>query len=378
MPFQPTVFGQLMKAISRRVFDAAVVGRAKWGLTEWAHLVTLVSAHLAGARSMRDLLRLIEHHQPALAHLGIERVRRSTLSDANALRPTVPFEAIAAHLSAKIAALAPGLGREASRLIDATRIHAGKAVQHWAVDGAVKLHLVFDPGAQRTTGFAVTGSRTNDITAAKRFPIERGARYVFDKGYYCFTFWASLAAAGCHFVTRLKVNTPVRITRQRRVPKAATNILKDEIGHLPQRLGNNRRNPFSAPIRLVTVQISTGRVLTLVTNDLKAPASEIADLYKSRWEIELFFKWMKQNLRLHHFIGTNRNAITLQIMAAIIAHLLVRLAQLLGRSSLAVQAIFRLSSFALFQRRPLSGLLSPPPREKPQPSPQLTLQLAHA
>jgi hypothetical protein len=105
----------------------------------------------------------------------------------------------------------------------------------------------------------------------------------------------------------LKVNTPVRITRQRRVPKAATNILKDEIGHLPSRLGNHRRNPFSAPIRLVTVQISTGRVLTLVTNDLKAPASEIAVLYKSRWEIELFFKWMKQNLSLTCWSGSRNS-----------------------------------------------------------------------
>src|SRR5881394_1126349 len=83
-------------------------------------------------------------------------------------------------------AVAPGLGREALRLIDATRIHAGKAVQHWAIDGAVKLHVVFDPIASRTTCFAITSSRVNDVTAAKRFPIEPGARYVFDKGYYCF------------------------------------------------------------------------------------------------------------------------------------------------------------------------------------------------
>ena len=95
MPFQPTVLGQLMKALPRRVFHAAVEGRAKWGVTEWAHLVTLVSAHLAGTRSMRDLLRLVEHHQPALAHLGVGAVRRSTLSDANARRPTAPFEAVA-------------------------------------------------------------------------------------------------------------------------------------------------------------------------------------------------------------------------------------------------------------------------------------------
>ncbi len=378
MPFQPTVFGQLMKSLPRRVFQAAVEGRVKWGLTEWAHLVTLISAQLAGARSMRDLARLLERHQPALAHLGVGAVRRSTLSDANAVRPTAPFEAVAAALCGEVGQLAPGLGREALRLIDATRLHAGKAVQHWAVDGAVKLHVVFDPLASRTTCFAVTSSRVNDVTAAKRFPIEPGATYVFDKGYYCFTFWASLAAAGCHFVTRLKSNTPVRITRSRRVPKAAPHILKDQIGHLPKRLAASRQNPFDQPIRLVTVQISTGRVLTLVTNDLQSPADAIADLYKSRWEVELFFKWIKQNLRLHHFIGKNRNAVTLQIIAAIIAHLLVRLAQLQGRSCLPAQALFRLSSLTLFQRRPLRDLLSTPPLKDDTPCPQLSLAIHHA
>jgi hypothetical protein len=377
MPFQPTVFCQLVKSVPRRVFGAAVEGRAKWGLTEWAHLMALISAQLAGARSMRDLLRLLEHHRPALAHLGVGTVKRSTLSDANATRPTAPFEAVAASLCGEVGRLAPGLGREALRLIDATRIHAGKAVRHWAIDGAIKLHVVFDPVAQRTTCFAVTSSRLNDVTAAKRFPIEAGARYVFDKGYYCFTFWAKLAAAGCHFVTRLKSNTPVRITRTRRVPKTASHILKDEIGHLPQRLAASRRHPFAAPIRLVTVQISTGRVLTLVTNDLRSPAAEIADLYKTRWEVELFFKWIKQNLRLHHFIGANRNAVTLQVIAAIIAHLLVRLAQLQGRSRLAAQAIFRLSSLTLFQRRPLADILSAPVPKTEKTCPQLCLAIPH-
>ena len=158
MPFQPTVRGQLMKALPRRVFQAAVKGRAKWGLTDWAHLVTLVAAQLAGARSMRDLLRLLDRHRPAMAHLGVAAVKRSTLSDANALRPTAPFEAVAAWLCAEVGRLAPGLGREALRLIDATRIYAGQAVRHWAVDGAVKLHVVLDPIANRTTCFVVTSS----------------------------------------------------------------------------------------------------------------------------------------------------------------------------------------------------------------------------
>lgn len=378
MPFQPSVFGQLMKPVSRRVFAAAVPGRSKWGLSDWAHLATMVMAHLSGARGMRELLRLIGHHQPGLHHLGLGTVCRSTLSDANARRPTAPFEAVALHLSALVARLAPGLGGEALRLIDATRIHAGKLVQPWAVDGAVKLHLVLDPIAGRTTCFAVTSSRTNDITPAKRFPIERGVRYVFDKGYYCFAFWAELAAAGCTFVTRLKVNTPVQITRVRPVPKHAPHILKDAIGWLGQRLTSTRQNPFNKPVRLVTVRLETGKELTLLTNDLKATAEEIAALYKSRWQIELFFKWIKQNLKLQHFFGASRNAVTLQIIAALIAHLLVRLAQLQGASRLALQAIFRLIAATLLQRRPIHQLLRTPTQNTTDGSQQFSLQLNHA
>jgi len=378
MRFQPTVLSQLMQPVSRRVFRDAVTGRAKWGLTEWAHLVGLVAAQMAGVRSLRDLVALLGHHRAALAHLEVGTVRRTTLADANATRPTHPFEAVAAHLSAMIAALVPGLGREALRLIDATRIHAGKLVQHWAVDGAIKLHVVFDPLSQRTTCFAVTSSRINDITPAKAFPIEPGATYVFDLGYYAYAFWARLHDAGCRFVTRLKVNTPVTVLRTRRVPQQAAHILADQVVQLPQRLAASRHNPYQSPVRLITVQISTGRVLTLVTNDMRARAIEIADLYKARWEIELFFKWVKQNLRIQHFLGSSKNAVTLQVLAALIAFLLVRLAQLRSRSALTIQAAFRLMGAAIMQRRSLHALLHPPPDPTPPPPPaQFAFGLSH-
>jgi hypothetical protein len=345
MHFQLSVISQLMREVPRKVFNNAVVGRSKWGLTEWSHLVALVVAQLAGMRSLRDLVGMIGQHQAALAHLRVGQVRRTTLSDANAVRPTAPFEAVAAHLSAMVAKLSPGLGREALRLIDATRIHAGRCVREWAVDGAIKLHVVFDP----------------DITMAKAFPVEPGATYVFDLGYYAFAFWAKLDAAGCRFVTRLKINTPVSVLCNRRIPRAAEHILKDQIVRLPQRLSSTRTNPYEAAVRLVTVRIGTGRVLILVTNDLTAPATEIADLYKARWEIELFFKWIKQNLKLQRFLGSSKNAITLQIIAALIAYLLVRLAQLRAKTALSTQAAYRLIATALMQRRSLDALLHPPP-----------------
>jgi len=377
MHFQLSVISQLMREVPRKVFNNAVVGRSKWGLTEWSHLVTLVVAQLAGMRSLRDLVGMIGQHQAALVHLGVNRVRRATLSDANAVRPTAPFEAIAAYLSAMVAELSPRLGREALRLIDATRIHAGQCVREWAVDGAIKLHVVFDPVLGRTTCFGVTSSRVNDITMAKAFPVEPGATYVFDLGYYAFAFWAKLAAAGCRFVTRLKINTPVIVLQTRPLPGAADHILNDQIVRLPQRLSSTRTNPYEAAVRLVTVRISTGRVLMLVTNDLTAPATEIAELYKARWEIELFFKWIKQNLKLQRFLGSSKNAVTLQIIAALIAYLLVRLAQIRAKTALSMQAAYRLIATALMQRRPLLALLHPPPSPIGNaPQQQLSMALA--
>jgi hypothetical protein len=378
MPFHPSVLGQLVQPISRPRFQAAAGGRARWGLSDWAHLMTLVAAQLAGACSLRDLTRLLERHEGGLAHLGIKAVRRSTLADANAKRDPAAFEAVVAQLSERVAKEAPGLCREAVRLIDATRICAGKRVEAWSADGAVKLHVVHDPVLCRTTAFAVTPARTNDIVAARGFPIEPGATYVFDRGYYDFSFWARLAAAGCRFVTPLKKRTPIKVVETRPLSGDPTSpVLSDIIGTLPERLKSTRLNPCAGPLRVLEVRLeTTGRVMRLVSNDLTAPAEEIAELYKTRWRVELFFRWVKQNLKLRHFLGTGENAVRLQILAALIAHLIVRLAELRGRTTLGPQACARLVGAALFERRDLIALIRPPPANRfPTQTPQLALAI---
>jgi len=372
MRFQPSVIGQLMREVPRKVFNSAVVGRRKWGLTEWSHLVTLVAAQLAGTRSLRDLIGMIGQHQTALVHLRVGRVRRSTLAEANAIRPTAPFEAVAAHLSAMVAKLSPGLGREALRLIDATRIHAGRCVHEWAVDGAIKLHVVFDPVAGRTTCFGVTSSRVNDITMAKAFPVEPGATYVFDLGYYDYRWWAKLDEAGCRIVTRFKKNTALSLIKEQRVPKGS-NILSDRIGFLPARQKYNRQNPFANAVREVRVKTDTGKVLRILSNDLDAKAQDIADLYKRRWAIELFFRWIKQALKIKHFLGTSQNAVRIQIAAALIAFLLLRLAQATQKTVKTPLAFARLVRANIMHRRRLDRLLQPPPLPEQNPL-QLAIQ----
>ena len=155
--------------------------------------------------------------------------------------------------------------------------------------------------------------------------------------------------------------------------------MADRTGRLPERQAASRQNPCTGRVRAIDVEIDTGCVITLLTNDLTAPAAEIAALYKSRWEIEIFFKWIKQNLRLQRFMGESRNAITLQIIAALIAYLLVRLAQQRSRTTLTAQAAFRLIQASCLHRRPLDALLHPPrPPPLPNSTPQQAFAFAHA
>jgi IS4 transposase len=373
MQYQSTVFAQLLKALPRPRFDRIAAGhrsgRKKSSLPEWAHLVSMVLAQLSGSRSLRELERIVERNQNALSHLGVKTVPRSTLADANALRPVALFEEVAALLAGQMES-----GREMVRLIDATRIFAGKRIDSWSAGGAMKLHVMLDPESGRTVCFAVTSDRVNDITPAKAMLIEPGATYVFDKGYYDFGYWARLAAHGCRFVTRLKKNSPIRAVQNRALQEGCDNILADRTGLLSERLMSSRRNPYSERLRFIDVRIDSGRVLTLVTNDLDAAASEIAALYKGRWQIELFFKWIKQNLKLKRFLGTSANAIAIQILTALIAYLILRTAQHRNGFLLSLSAAAALVTSAILARRSLQSLLGPPPLPAMRP-PQMSFAL---
>ena len=264
--------------------------------------------------------------------MGGKAPARTTLADANRQRSADFFVAL---LLTFIGCVNNRINRRQLksdvRLIDATHVDLGPRMERWFSlyqgRAAAKIHGVYDPAAQRPVYFALTEARMNDIPAAKDLlPIEPGATYVFDLGYYDFAWWAALAAASCVFVTRLKSNTQLRDATERAVPPSDV-VLSDREGYLPKRLAHNRRNPFGQKGREIVIRIDNGKILRLFTNDLTSPAEEIAALYKERWQIELFFKWIKQNLRITKFMGTSENAIRTQIAVAFIAYLLVRLMQ---------------------------------------------------
>ena len=263
---------------------------------------------------------------------------------------------------------------EATYLVDSTGVRVSGLAAEWARFSAkawgAKVHVIYDPDTDRPLYAAVTAAKVNDITAAQAMPIEAGATYVFDLGYYDYGWWAKMDAAGCRIVTRFKANTPLTVTAERDVPKDG-NILSDRIGLLPQR--QSRKNPFGDPVREVRVRIETGKVLRILSNDLDASAQDIADLYKRRWAIELFFRWVKQTLKIRHFLGTSENAVRIQIAVALIAFLLLRMAQAAQKLVESPLAFARLVRANLMHRRHLHHLLDPPEPASNDPN-QLALQ----
>jgi hypothetical protein len=264
---------------------------------------------------------------------------------------------------------------DAVRLIDSTSLHLAGAGSRWAhfstdVFGA-KAHVVYDPDLGRPVYHAVTAANVNDITAAKQMPIEAGATYVYDLGYYDFAWWARLDEAQCRLVTRFKSNTPLREARDFAVPPGS-DILSDRIGFLPARQCNNRKNPMQNAVREVVVRIETGKTLRLLSNDLDAPAQEIADLYKRRWQIELFFRVMKQTLKITKFIGRSENAVRIQIAVALIAFLLLRRLQEITKDEHGFLELVRLVRANLMHRKDPTRLRKPPP---PPPLDSRQLQL---
>jgi Transposase DDE domain/Domain of unknown function (DUF4372) len=383
MRHQNSVFHGLLKHVPWAEFDALVERHGAdlrvRRLTTKSQFVALLYGQLAGATSLREIVSGLQSHAARLYHLGASPAQRSTLADANATRPSAVFGELFAQM---VARAHRGLRRtiaETTYLIDSTGLRLSALCADWArfsagVCGA-KLHVIYDPDAARPIYAVVSAAKVNDITIAQAMPIEPGATYVYDLGYYDYGWWADLDAQGCRIVTRFKSNTPLAVVAELPVPQGGS-ILSDRIGHLPARQARSRKNPFQDPVREVRVKTETGTVLRILCNDLDASAEEIADLYKRRWAIELFFRWVKQTLRITRFLGTSENAIRIQIAVALIAFLLLRLAQTTQHRIESPLAFARLVRANLMHRRPLDRLLelhSPPPDEN-----QLILDLAHA
>lgn len=386
MRYQATIFESLLKELPRHRFDHLVDKHQSdyrcRRLPSWTHLVSLIFAQLSGAQSLRELETGLNSHANMFYHLGIGKVCRSTLSDANAHRSSELFEDVFGLLLGRLQGQMKRQlkeGEEVLRLLDATPLALPSACVGWAPGqkgkSAAKAHVVYDPGAEAPVYYTVTGERTSDLAEARQMPLEAGATYVFDRGYYDFAWWAKLTKHKCRFVTRFKRNSPANVIKDFKIDiNGDGSIVSDRLVRLNQRMTRHRQNPYRKPLREIVVAVEDGKTLRLVTNDMKASAEHIAKLYKTRWQVELFFKWTKQNLKIRKFLGTSVNAVRIQIAAAMIAFLLIRLARKNAPDRTSMQTLSRLIRVNIMHRKTWQRLFEPPP--KPPPLPDQNPQIA--
>lgn len=394
MPFACTAFHRLLEPLDRRLLARAVAAhRGNRGVGEGAgawtcqrHLKALVFAQLSGLSSLREIEQALAARPAALYHLGLRPARRSTLSDASSARPAAVFREIAQALMHETQRRLRRDSRALIELIDASPIPLRDERYGWAeADSRVrglKLFVRYDPDSGLPACFELGSPRVSDTALARGLTPLAGATYVFDKGFTDYGWWQDLCAAGAFFVTRLKRNARRRQVAASgaacRAPILAGNTL--QLGHRKPRGGAQNRL-YGTRLREIVVAREDGRApLHLVTNDLQRPAEQIAALYKQRWQIELFFKWIKQNLRIKRFLGRSENAVKIQLYAALIAFLLLsRLKQTHAATHKgSVKDLMARLKVALLHPIDLSGTAKPPPRcpaHRP-PTPQLQLQLA--
>jgi hypothetical protein len=382
MRHENSLMHDVLKPMPWGAFDKLVdehdADRCVRKLSTRSQFIALVHGQLSGAQSLRDIVSRMASQETRLYHLGAKAPKRSTLSDANTLRPPAIYAEVFGIVAAQAHRGLRKATRQAIRLIDATSLRLSSLSKDWAAYAAhgcgAKLHVVYDPGAQMPVHFTVTAARINDIVEAKAMTIEAGVTYAFDLGFYDFGWWAEIDAKGAKFVTRLKKNTRTTVVETRSIPVGGA-ILADLVVKLPERMARSRKNPMSKPLREVHVRLDTGKMLRIVSNDLAASAETIAGIYKQRWDIELFFRWVKHTLKIDHFVGRSENAVRTHIAVALIVYLLLRLAHAAQTAIESLLTFTRLVSANLMDFRSIHDLTPPPSARPPHHPNQLRLAL---
>jgi putative transposase len=379
MRYRSSIFGDLLKPIDRRRFRQIVErhnGDAyDKSFKSWDHMVTLVGAQLGGIASLRGVALTLNANSHQHYHLGMGKIAKSTLSDANRRRPVGVFADTFAMLAELADRHTRVEGSEMIRLIDSSPIPLGKVFKWAEWNGRIrgmKMHVVYHPDRDCPRCVEITDSTVNDVEIGRQTELEAGATYVFDKGYYHFGWWKKINAANAFFVTRVKVNTRLRAKKRRPVTEAYGDGFKilDDAEVVLTSKGDSR---LAIPLRRITVKRDKGGKITLITNDLSRTAVEIATLYKGRWQIELLFRWLKQHLNLRKFMGRNDNAVRLQIIAAMIAYLLLRIARRLNSIRMLDLRFAELVCQRLFMRIPVAQIDRPPPVNPSKPNPKFSI-----
>jgi hypothetical protein len=313
---------------------------------------------LSGRKSLRDLIMNVAAQTNKLYHLAIKPCSRATLARVNKKQPADLYEAVFQGLLQKCRHFAPKHQFKFNGrlyLLDATVVDLCLSVFPWAkfrkAKGAIKLNVGLDGDGYLPEFVDLTEGRTHESNWARALKLPRNSMAVFDMGFTDYKWYQSLMKDGIYFVTRLKCNAKIKYLHKRRGRKAAGVTVDRAImlGNIPQ------------PLRMVCyLDSETGKEYRFVTNADHLDAKTIADLYKERWQIELFFKWIKQNLKIKTFLGTSRNAVLTQIWIALCVYLLLAFLKFKAKLGISMQQMLRLLQLNLFERRNLIELFKPP------------------
>lgn len=358
-----SMFSQLLKLFPRLEFERAVketrAERNAKGFSCWEQFVSMLFCQLGRAQSLREISGGLASCEGKLRHLGMPGApARSTLAYANAHRPWELYETVFHQLLARCQAA--NLGRHKFRFknkllsLDASTIDLCASLFDWAkfrrTKGAVKLHLVLDHDGYLPSVAVITDGKCSDIRAARELTFQPGTIVVMDRGYLDFAWFHRLTNQGVFFVTRPKHNTVYEVVEERSVPETSM-VIADEIIGLSSA---QARKDCPGLLRRIEVAVAeTGEVLTLLTNHMGLAATTVAAVYKDRWQVELFFKAIKQNLKVKTFVGTSANALRIQIWTALIAILLIRYLQLRSRYNWSLSNLVALLRMNLFVHKDL-------------------------
>jgi putative transposase len=371
MRYCDSTFGHILKPISRRWFVGMVARHDADAYDKrfhsWDHLTLLVFAQLSGIESLRGLEAAWNANAHQHYHLGVGEISRSTVSDANARRPLAVFTETFAMLSGLAGGRSKREGETMLNLIDSSPIPLGKLFDWAKWNGRIrgmKLHVVYEPACDNPTHIEITDANINDMEIGEQFPIKPGFIHVFDKGYCKYRWWTAISEAGATFVTRQKTTSRFRATSWRKLGKRRGDgfrIVDDADVNFVSK-GDSR---LAIPMRRIRLRRDDASKITLLTNDMKRSAVEIAGCYKARWQIELLFRWIKQHLHIRNFLGRNENAIKLQLVAAMIAFILLRLAARENLVKIPILRFTQLVATRLFMRTAIAQIDKPP---NPHPS----------
>ena len=360
-----TILFQILKLVPRHEFESLAnrhhCGRSFRTASRWSQFVTMAMAQLAGRNSLRDIVENISSQAHRLYHLGSARLSRSNLSRINEDKPYALYEALFGKLLSRCQGKVPGHDfrfKNPLYSLDASTIDLCLSVFPWAdfrtTKGAIKLHVGLNHAGYLPEFVTVTEGKTHDVMVGRTLKFSKGSIVVIDRGYNDYAWYNQLTGKGIFFVTRLKSNAKTRVVCRRPV-LAEKGLTSDQTIEF-----TGVQTSKKCPIQLRRIgyrDTESGKHYVFLTNNFKLAAKTIADTYKARWQVELFFKWIKQNLKIKSFVGTSKNAVMTQIWVALCVYLLLAYIKFQSKLNRSMQQILRLLQLNLFEKRDLMALL---------------------